>query len=327
LRRDPGKSSNYSSEAKIAKAKLFEGMLTHRQHRNAGEVFGLMQMSTTLVLSGLPYRPTDKMEIVRTARTARGFERTTFYALGKDENGNRVPMAFGSDRTFLHWCIDLAIKRSDPFVPLPMARSFFDDLNLSVGGKNYLLLRESLNRLSGLAVVVEGGTRRELTTIISHAQLPKSSKCKAIDDGPPGIRFGADFFAEFSKRHVPFLWPVLRTLHKKPQMQDFILYLHRRCSDARSTSVIPWPMLREQLWQTDSNPCRLRVRMAAAIELFKIAWPELNAVAGPDGLEIGSPRRGQHFIPFVTAETKGVEDAGVGVLRKRKRNWGFSSGE
>jgi hypothetical protein len=327
LRRDPSKSSNYGSEAKIARAKLFEDMLTQRKHRNAGEAREIVQMSTMLVLSGLPYKPTDQTEIVRTARTARGFERTTFYALGKDANGDRVPMAFGSDRTFLHWCIDLAIKRNDPFVPLPMARSFFDDLSLSVGGKSYILLRESLNRLSGLAVVVEGGTRRNITTIIAHAQLPKGAKCSGIDDGPPGVRFGADFFAEFSKRHVPFLWPLLRALHKKPQMQDFVLYLHRRCSDARSTLVIPWPMLREQLWQADSNTRRMRARMATAIEMFKVAWPELNAIARSEGLEIGPPLKGLHFIPFVTAETKGVEDTDLGVLRKRKRNWGFSSGE
>jgi hypothetical protein len=308
LRRDLSKSSNYGAENKIAQANLFEQMLSHRQNRNAGEVSNVVQMSTALVLSGLPYRPTDEMEIVRSARTARGFERTTFYALGKDVNGDRVPMAFGSDRTFLHWCIDLSIKRNDPFVPLPMARLFFDDMKLSPGGKNYSLLRASLNRLSGLAVVVESGdVDRRITTVIRHARLPKSAKCAAIDDGPPGIHFGSDFFAEFNKRHVPFLWPLLRTLHKKPQMQDFVLFLHRRCSDSRSVSVVPWAMLRDQLWQSDSNPRRMRMRMAAAIEMFKVAWPELNAVAESAGLRIGPPLKGRHFIPFVTAETKSTK--------------------
>jgi len=309
VRKDPSKSSSYEGESEISKSKLVDKMLLHRFERRDGTTPEIVQMSTTLVLSGLPYRPTDAMEIMRTARTARGFERTTFYALGKDAAGKRIPMAFGSDRTLLHWCIDRAIKQNHPFVPLPQARVFFDSLGLSVGGKSYILLRESLNRLSGLAVVVErGDVDRRVTTIISHSRLPKKGNVEAIDDGysgPAGIWFGLDFFNEFNQRHVPFLWPVLRSLHKKPQMQDFILFLHRRCSDAKSDSVVPWAMLREQLWQTDTNPWRMRARMSEAIELFKIAWPELNAVAKTDGLAIGPPFKGRHFFPFTTGESKG----------------------
>jgi Plasmid encoded RepA protein len=306
VRRDSGKSSNYRSEEKIAQAKMQERMLSHRQNRNAGEHGKIVQMSTTLVLAGLPYRPTDEVEIVRSARTARGFERTTFYALGKNADGSRVPMPFGSDRTLIHWAIDMAIKRNHPFVPLSAARTFLDSMGFSVGGKSYILLRESLNRISGLAIVVErpDDDDRRVMVVISHALLPRHEKIETINSRPPGILFGADFFAEITKRHVPFLWPVLKTLHKKPQMQDFVLFLHRRCSDANSESFIPWEMLREQLWQADTNPWRLRIRMAVAIDLFKIAWPELNAVATTEGLKIGPPLKGRHFLPFITEEKK-----------------------
>jgi Plasmid encoded RepA protein len=310
MRRDSANGRNYGSETKIAQAKLFDEMLVHRKHRNAGEDKNIVQMSTTLTLSGLPYRPTIETEITRSVRTAHGFERVTFYALGKDKNGDRIPMVYGSDRSFLHWCIDLAIKRNDPFVPLATARSFFKDMGLSSSGENYLSLRNSLNRLSGLGIVAErgdfrhGGIERQVTAIIRHAKLPETMKTVVIDEGLPGICFGDDFFKEIKRKHVPFLWPVLRTLHKKPQMQDYIVFLHRRCTDANSESFIKWSVLREQLWQTDTNPRRLQLRMREAVALYKTAWPELNAVANPDGLMIGPPLRGMHFFPFVTKESK-----------------------
>jgi hypothetical protein len=90
----------------------------------------------------------------------------------------------------------------------------------------------------------------------------------------------------------------------KPQMQDYIVFLNWRSFAAKTTSVIPWRMLREQLWQEDTNPHRIKVRFAAAIKLLKVAWPELNAKVTTRGLEIGPPARGQHLFPAHGKETK-----------------------
>jgi hypothetical protein len=309
MRKSSNATRNYAKESEIAESKLVNQMMLHRGNREAGiPKSDIVQMSTTLVLSGLPYRPTDETRITRTVRTARGFERTTFHALGQEPDGTPVPMAYGCDRTFLHWCIDQAIKRRDPFVPMPTTKVFLDSLEVAAGGKGYASLRESVNRLSGLAIVQERGDEkyrtRNVTTIISHARLPRNEKVECILSGPGGIIFGAEFFKEINTRHVPFLWPLLRDLHKKPKMQDYISFLHRRCSDAASESFIPWDRLREQLWQTDSNPRRLRADMKKAIALFKVAWPELNAKAELEGLRIGAPLRGLHFLKYSTPEEK-----------------------
>ncbi len=48
-------------------------------------------------------------------------------------------------------------------------------------------------------------------------------------------------------------WPILRTLARKPQMLDYMMFLHWRTFAARSESVIRWEELRQQMWQEDTH--------------------------------------------------------------------------
>jgi len=300
------------SEVDSAQGNLFEKMLVHREQRE--ELFAdpssrknRIYMSRSLLLCGLPYRPTDATEITRIAKTGGGRTQVTFYALGHDKFGARIPMPFGSDRNFLHWGIDRAIKSDNRFVPFDSAAEFFDDLEISRCGKNYQALRETQRRLSGLLVMVEHFERTEFRSkmdIFEDSRLPSSiaPNVIAIDARPMGLMFSERFFQEFSKRSVPFLLPLLRTLSKKPQMQDYTLFLHHRSFAAQTTSSIPWGMLREQLWQNDSNPRRVRQRMDEAIATLRVVWPELNATTTPSALLIGPPTYKRHLIPeFVVA--------------------------
>jgi len=187
-----------------------------------------------LILCGLPHRSTDATEHVRLSRSADGsLIRVTFYALGKDKEGNRIPMAYGSDRTLLHWCVDRAIKFKSNFVPLANAVDFMRDVGQSPTGPNYARLRAAYQRISAMAIVVErfGSTEdRNITPIMKNSRLPASIKRVENEvepiEGPVGIQFDKDFFNEFMRNHVPFPWAMLRTLDQKPQMQDYIVFLH-----------------------------------------------------------------------------------------------------
>lgn len=295
------------SEVDSAQGNLFEKMLVHREQRE--ELFAdpssrknRIYMSRSLLLCGLPYRPTDATEITRTAKTGGGRTQVTFYALGHDMSGNHIPMPFGSDRNFLYWAIDRAIKSKNRFVPFESAAEFFDDLGLCRSGENYKALRETQRRLSCLLVMVEHFERNEFRSkmdIFEDSRLPGSiaPNVTAIDDRPMGLMFSEKFFKEFSKRSVPFLLPLLRTLGKKPQMQDYTLFLHHRSFAAETTSPIPWGLLREQLWQNDTNVRRVRQRMDEAIKALRVVWPELNAVTTPSALLIGPPTHKRYLIP------------------------------
>ena len=287
-----------------AQGKLFEKMLIHHQEvrdLRENKTHPLIMMANSLVLCGLPYRPTSATKITRVAKTGSGTTHVTFHALATDKSGKSIPMARGADRTYLHWAIDRAIKGKNRFVSFKANREFFDDIHMSTSGENYESLRQTQERLAGLAVFVQrfGDVNdREIMTVFERSRLPSSTtvKCDAID-APTGLLFGEAFFKEVCNRPIPFLLPMLRTLHRKPQMQDYILFLHHRSYSSESSSQIPWPMLRDQLWQEDRTPQRMRVRMKEAIRLLRVAWPELNAKTTRKGLEIGPPSNHQHLIP------------------------------
>ncbi len=308
----PNEPRSYRNEEIAAQTSLFDAMTDFRVERRSGVSHELVQIAHALILCGLPYRSTDATEHVRISRSADGsLIRVTFFALGKDKEGNRIPMAFGSDRTLLHWCVDRAIKLKSNFVPLENAKNFMDEVGQRPTGPNYARLRAAYQRISAMAIVVErfnSTEERNITPIMQNSRLPLSIKPRdsqvAPIEGPSGIQFDQRFFNEFMQNHVPFPWAMLRTLDQKPQMQDYIVFLHWRSFAAKSTTLIPWNIMREQLWQDDSNPWRIRSRFSEAITILRIAWPELNAEAESKGLRIGPPSKGSHLIPAHRGETK-----------------------
>ncbi len=297
------KTRDYKNETTIAQGSLFGELATFRQRRKEGDTGSLIQIAQALVLCGLPYRKTDKREIVRLSRAADGTQiRVTFYALGKDENGDPIPMPYGSDRMELHFAIDQAIKRNDPFVPLGTGVEYMKAVGQARTGKNYKRLRDAHRRLSGLSIVVErfgkNAEDRGGLFVFEASHLPNSIAPGVVPiDGQLGIKLSAPFFNEIINRHVPFPMDILLMLKLKPQMMDIVTFLHLRSFAANSESKISWQSLRAQLWQEDSNPRRIRSRFAQAIKLFKVAWPELNAFADSGHLRIGPPRNNQHLIP------------------------------
>jgi hypothetical protein len=308
--REKGSARDHVAEAAVSQASLFEHMLAYRTQRQEREAGQLVQIAQSLILCGLPYRATDATEFSRTSRAGDGsLIRVTFYGLGKDEEGKPIPMAYGSDRTYLHWAVDKAIKLKSPFIPLGTGIEYMKDVGQLPTGPNYKRLRDAHRRLSSLAIVVErhshGDERRAILPIIAQSYLPHSIVPGTLPiAGRAGIRFSDDFFKEITARHVPFPWEILKSLQAKPQMQDYILFLHWRSFAGRSDTVISWDQLRTQLWQEDTNPWRIRARFQAAIKMLKVAWPELNAAACSGGLRIGPPKGGKHLLTAHSAEIK-----------------------
>lgn len=297
-------SRSHVSENRAAKIQLTKDLARLREEMNGPEPAQLTQVAKVMVLCGLPYRQTQERTIVRTSRQADGSLITvTFQAML-----NNVPLPYGSDRNLFHWATDRSIKSGTPFVPWDTATEFLADMQQSDGGKNYARLKESYRRIAGLSITVERQTANRdqalIMPIMERSNLPRLFDTNTLafpeknedDHLPTGILFSNPFFQELSKNHVPFPWPILRTLARKPQMLDYMMFLHWRTFAARSESVIRWEELRQQMWQEDTHTWRIRNRFADAIKALKIVFPELPAEARPGGLFIGPAIEGRTLI-------------------------------
>ena len=301
---DVPSSRSHSLENRSAKLQLTKDLVRLKEEMNGPEPAQLTQIAKVMVLCGLPYRQTRERTIIRTSRQADGTLITvTFQAML-----HCVPLPYGSDRNLFHWATDRSINSGTPFVPWETAREFLSDMQQSDGGKNYARLKESYRRIAGLSITVERQTANRdqalIMPIMERSNLPRLFDTNTLafperdedEQMPTGILFSNPFFQELSKNHVPFPWPILRSLARKPQMLDYMMFLHWRTFAARSESVIRWEELRQQMWQEDTHTWRIRSRFADAIKALKIVFPELPAEARSSGLFIGSAIEGRTLI-------------------------------
>ena len=107
----------------------------------------------------------------------------------------------------------------------------------------------------------------------------------------------------------PFRGSFSASCPQSHKMQDIILNLHRRSYAAKTTTTVQWEYLRNQMWHDYSKSRRIRERFQKAIDLFKTAWPELNAEARSRGLLIGPPHGGKHLFDPYLPEAKYLSSA------------------
>lgn len=100
-----------------------------REQRNDGSLSQeLFQVSQALILCGLPYQPTTERHFTRNARLAdRSTVAVTF------STALEAAMPYGSDRTFLHFLMDRAVKTGSRFVSWETATEFLSTMNLATG--------------------------------------------------------------------------------------------------------------------------------------------------------------------------------------------------
>lgn len=300
---------NRSLEQLASRTRRAERMVSIRELRERGHLFKeVFQISQALILCGLPYQRTDVRQIARRARLAGGvIIQVTFTASIAD-----IAMPYGSDRTLLHFLLDLAVKRNSSFVGWRSAQEFLEAMNMDCSsGKNRRDLRERFDRIRGLTISVKRSSGSVVDTavmpIIRRATLPASIYVCDMNEGgcvlPPttgaelGVEIGHDFFQELVCNHVPVPRAILQSTRKQSQLQDCMIFLYWRCYAAEESSRIPWALLRDQLWQDDKQLRRIRLRFKEAITALKVIWPEMQAAAERDFLLISKPLNGVYLDP------------------------------
>ncbi len=164
-----------SAEDRRSKQRLAENLAVVRIARDAGELDReVMQLAQSLILCGLPYRPTDAVRVSRKARLGDGSTVTVTFTAAIE--GSELP--FGSDRTVLHFIFDKAIKSGKRFVSWETAKEFIEAMGMQKNGKTYADLRARFARIRGLAIsVLRAGPSGESTMvspIIRRSHLPTS---------------------------------------------------------------------------------------------------------------------------------------------------------
>lgn len=297
------------AEDQASKNSLVDKMVRVREARESERYEKeLIQVAQVMVFCGLPYRRTEERDLTRRARLADGTVTVTFKAMVEG-----VDLPFGSDRTLFHWMTHQAILTGNPFIPLSSASHFLVDMGMSTGGKNITRVKEAFERIASVAIVVDRSTsdrnQRVIMPIVRASNLPKSMRhdqngqYHLLTPLEPerhrdqlGFRLDESVFSEFASHHVPVLKKLLEVTREKSQLQDYMIFLIWRSFSAESTSTIPWAMVRDQMWQEDSNPWRCKGRFKDAIDGLRIAWPEINAEAADQGLIIGPPTDDRQFL-------------------------------
>ena len=305
-----------SAEDQKSKFRLAGNLAAIRIARDAGELDReVMQLAQSLILCGLPYRPTDAIRLSRKARLADGSTVTVTFTAAIE--GTALP--FGSDRTVLHFLFDKAIKSGQRHVSWETAQEFIDAMGMQKNGKNYADLKARFSRIRGLAISVlragPDGETAMVMPIIRRSHLPTSVDVKSEVAGKQllplgnGIIFGVEideeFFAELKRHHVPVPALILQTTRKQSQLQDLMLFLYWRCYAAKRESIISWASLHQQLWQDDKKESRIKGRFVDAINALRVIWPELDAQARLEGLWVAPPRGGIQLLTDAK-ETKRV---------------------
>lgn len=301
---DPKAKRNRKEEDSKAKHRLASTLMELHEQRRDEQWTELIMVAQCLIVCGLPYNNTKERQIVRKARMADG----SYVSVAFTAALPGVDLPFGSDRTLLHWMVGKAIKSKSAMVTWKTAREFLHDAGMNEeSGKNINDLRGRYRRLSGLAITVERVTAQSqshlILPIIEESHLPSSLDLRKeslgerpLIDEPHGFKLNDRFFAEVLAHHIPMPWELIKQTRKQSQLQDLMMFLSWRVFSAKTISLVSWDRLREQLWQEDSNPRRIRARFKDAIAALKMVWPELKAEAKSEGLWI-APLKGDGLLP------------------------------
>lgn len=294
------------AEELAATQKLVSRTAEIRQARESNDG-NVMQLAQALILCGLPYVPTKERQLSKHARVADGSQvEVTFGAALPG-----VDMAFGSDRTLLHYILNKAVRASNRYVSWDSTTHYLNDMGIkSDGGKSYADLRLRFERLRGLTISVtrkgSGHDATSITPFISRSEMPSSMdihrerKPQASLPLSSGMRYGMElgegFWNDLKAYPVPVSTVLLRQTRGNPQLQDNCVWLQYRCWKAKGESLIPWKYLREQSGSADSNPWRIKAKFQAAIKILTFCWPEMKAEARAEGLWVAPPKNGVAFI-------------------------------
>jgi hypothetical protein len=198
----------------VAVGNSIERIAELREDRNSGALGDeVIKMAQALIFCTLPYRPTDKRQVVRTARLSDGSTLHVTFTAGL----NGVDMAYGNDRDLMAWLFDKAINSETSFVTIKNATEYLREIGKQRNGDRVKELAARLRRLSGLVIGIERRgettTRTMMLPMIAASNLPHNltMQLESEESGQKalpglgnlfGIQLEERLFQDIKRHHV-----------------------------------------------------------------------------------------------------------------------------
>ena len=244
----------------------FRGLYAAREALS--EAHDIIIQAKALVLCGLPYKRVASRSVSRRARVgARSSLTVTFTAVDPTQ-----PLPFGADRALLGWIQTLAYR--SPHIRFSSLTEFFRAFGLSDSGREYRVFHERLARLLGLSISVQltsdEGARHLTMHPLKRSFIPTRDEAHhllgshlasqlVLTPRDYGFELDPDFYEYLRANPVPLPLPIMRAFHNSPKAWDFASLVLYRSYAARSSSVMIWPELLEQIAANADDPLFISV--------------------------------------------------------------------
>ena len=254
-----GSSKRASAKPRAEKRAQLVSEISDQQRRQ--EVIDAVHMARAIAISGLPRSRTPERSISRVIRMGSALWLKVKYTQVLDG----VDLPFGEDRFALAAIQHLAVEQKSPTILFRRVNHLLEMFGLPDDGRELGLLRERLQRLSGLVISLVFANSRdgvnsphvgENIFIIRRYVLPTRQelhlesggqlRLPSLDDDPDmkqtpyGVVLNRDFYDHLqdTKNLVSVPPDLLRLFVSRPLGWDYLCFLVARCARARSTSII-----------------------------------------------------------------------------------------
>lgn len=243
-------------------------------------------ISDALTQCPLPLiRPTgmEAQKIIREVRTGNGVLSVVYTATGLQ----CIP--YGKDAYLLDVLISEARKRGERLVSFETAIEIMRLAGFDVGGHDYKLFKEALERIGGLhiSVIRKGVGKGNYRVVkIQSLDIPSQDDVRRELSGQKRLlqyafEFSEEFYEDFMKYYTVIPQNLLDGFAGAPTEYAIARWIYRRATKAQSAAYIPLEELHKEIAPSDTNTRRFRGKFEMVVQTLQLHWPELFALLKP----------------------------------------------
>ncbi len=233
----------------------------------------ILHTAKTLALCSLPVEPTTARTIEREAIDEQGLKVRVNFSTHKAD----IALPYGNDRAIITWLMTLAREHGTPKVQFDSAMEFFSAFGIGDSGRNYVELREALERICNV-VITYGYESDSLDVdrdkgekLVYDKQLPSrrdvSSERTGLVrlTGLPNyfIEFGDKTFKELVSSPVSIPLEILRRYRNNPTNWDLLNFIVAESAsiEAGGSKSLALSAVVQFLGSQDKNLRKLKLRI------------------------------------------------------------------
>lgn len=226
---------------------------------------------------------TEALKIVRETKTGSGPLTVIYTATGL------ASMPYGRDAYLLDVLISEARKRGEKRVTFEGAIDIMRLAGFDVGGHDYRLFKEALERIGGLHISV---TRRGVgkgnfrVVQIQNLDIPTQEEVRRELSGQKRLmqyafEFSDEFYKDFMSYYSVIPRNILDAFSGAPTEYAIARWIYRRVTKAQSASYIPLEDVHKEIAPSDTNDRRFRAKFEKVLNSLEQHWPDLHRSLAP----------------------------------------------